>query len=44
MELRLGPPWGFEAGVLISPRSLVGVFGSVAAAALNCLQTPRVDF
>lgn len=45
MELRLGPLWGFEAGVLISPHSLVGVFESVAAAAvLNCSQTPRVEF
>lgn len=46
MELRLGLLWGLEVGVLISPRSLVGVFGSVAAAAavLNCSQTPHVEF
>lgn len=46
VELRLGLLWGLEVGVLISPRSLVGVFGSAAAAAavLNCSQTPHVEF
>lgn len=45
MEPRLVLLWGLEVGVLISPHSLVVVFVFVAAAAaLNCLQTLRVEF
>lgn len=45
-ELRPGLLQGPEVEVLISPRSPVGAFGSVAAAAaaLNCSQTLRVEF
>lgn len=45
-ELRPGLPQGPEVGVLISPHSPAGAFGSVvaAAAALNCSQTLRVEF
>lgn len=46
-ELRLALLWALEAGVLISPHSLVVAFVFVvaaAAAALSCLQTLHVEF
>lgn len=45
MELRLVLLWGLEAAGLISPHSPAVEFAFVAAAAaLNCLQTLRVEF
>lgn len=45
MELRLALLWALEEGELISPHSPVVAFVFVAAAAaLSCLQTPRVEF